>query len=296
MRSALACPLQSADLVLQAIYATDLIFLLSTWTGKLSVSFLFTRLAQESNKTRLGWALSALILVFGVISFISVAIRPDTKHPWLYHEGDVTSILARWIATGVMSIFTDIIVTGMSIYLVWDLNMASKSKSLVITAFTLRLFVTPVTIARLVTLSNIQHDDLSFSYSLPEVMTQLEMYCNLITTTLPCLRLFLTAWNTSFMDMRLEEIDHDAYRERKLPLNSLAIRPIPIPNTNVSSRCNYSFWFRNQGLDELSFPLQTWHTQSQRYSCFSLCSCRLGAYKLGQVKSLCRKRRWEEGL
>lgn len=123
-----------------------------------------------------------------------------------------------------MSIFTDIIVTAMSIYLVWDLNMVSKSKSLVITAFTLRLFVTPVTIARLVTLSHVKYDDLSFSYSTPEAMTQLEMYCNLLTTTLPCLRLFLTAWNTSFMDMRLEEIDHDAYRERKqFPYLLLAI-------------------------------------------------------------------------
>jgi hypothetical protein len=198
----------------QAIYATDLLFLISTWTGKLSVSFLFTRLAQESNKSRLGWALSVLISTFGLISFISVAVRPDTVEPWLYHEGDVGSILARWIATGVMSILTDLIVTGMSIYLVWNLNMVSKSKSLVITAFTLRLFVTPVTIARLVTLSHVRHDDLSFTYSTSEVMTQLEMYCNLIGTTLPCLRLFLTAWNTSFMDMRLEEIDHDAYRER----------------------------------------------------------------------------------
>jgi hypothetical protein len=212
----------------QAIYATELLFLLSTWTSKISVSFLFARLAQESNKSRLGWALSVLISTFGLISFISVAIRPDTARPWLYHEGDVGSVLARWIATGVMSILTDIIVTGMSIYLVWNLNMVSKSKSLVITAFTLRLFVTPVTIARLVTLSHIRHDDLSFSYSTPEVMTQLEMYCNLIATTLPCLRLFLTAWNTSFMDMRLEEIDNDAYRERMyllFPFTFSIVRP-----------------------------------------------------------------------
>jgi hypothetical protein len=199
----------------QAIYATDLLFLFSTWTSKISVSFLFTRLAHESNKSRLGCALSVLISTFGLISFISVAIRPDIAKPWLYHEGDVSSVLVRWIATGVMSILTDITVTGMSIYLVWNLNMVSKTKSLVITAFTLRFFVTPVTIARLVTLSHVRHDDLSFSYSTPEVLTQLEMYCNLIATTLPCLRLFLTAWNTSFMDMRLEEIDHEAYRERK---------------------------------------------------------------------------------
>jgi hypothetical protein len=136
-----------------------------------------------------------------------------------------------------MSILTDVIVTGISIYLVWDLNMASKSKSLVITAFTLRLFVTPVTIARLVTLSHVQVDDLSFSYSLPEVMTQLEMYCNLITTTLPCLRLFLTAWNSSFMDIGLAGIDHDAYRERKPILLPLTITSLTVSQdvTTLSS-------------------------------------------------------------
>jgi hypothetical protein len=180
------------------------------------VSFLFTRLAQESNKSRLGWALSVLISTFGIISLISVAVRQNTAKPWLYRpEDDFTPVLARWIATGIMSIITDLTITIMSIYLVWDLNMASKSKSLVITAFTLRLFVTPITIARLITLTHVQVSDLSFSYSLPEVMTQLEMYSNLITTTLPCLRLFLTAWNSSFMDIGLAGIDQDAYRERK---------------------------------------------------------------------------------
>lgn len=114
-----------------------------------------------------------------------------------------------------MSICIDLLITAMSVNLVWGLQMGSKSKSLVVTAFTLRLFVTPVTIIRLVSLSAVRPDDFSFTYTLPEAMTQLEMYCSLIATTLPCLRLFLTAWNTSFMDIRLEEIDNDAYRERE---------------------------------------------------------------------------------
>ena len=220
---------------------------------------------------------SALVSIFGIISLVSVAVRPDTAQPWLYHEGDVTSVLGRWIAMGVMSIFTDIIVTGLAIYLVWDLNMASKSKSLVITAFALRLFVIPVTIARLVTLKNVQYDDLSFSYSLPEVMTQLEMYCNLITTTLPCLRLFLTAWNTSFMDMRLEEIDHNAYRERKLPLVISTTRSIATSFINNPTRRNNSLRLRrNQRLQSLSFPLQTRRPQPQRQSCLSRCWHSLG--------------------
>ncbi|KAM0719561.1 hypothetical protein Q7P37_003691 [Cladosporium fusiforme] len=197
----------------RALYATDILFVLSLWTGKISIAFLFTRLAKESNKSRLGWALTALTSVFGIISLFATAIRQNASQPWLYRASDVASNTSRWIAVGLMSIVIDVIVTGMAVYLVWNLNMQSKSKSLVITAFTLRLFVTPITIIRLVTLGEVSPDDFSFTYSLPEAMTQLEMYSSLVAATLPCLRLFLTAWNTSFMDMRLEEIDNNAYRE-----------------------------------------------------------------------------------
>ncbi|KAL1590036.1 hypothetical protein WHR41_01444 [Cladosporium halotolerans] len=197
----------------KALYASDILFLLSLWSSKISVSFLFTRLAKETSKSRIGWILTAFISAIGVISILSVSIRPNIAQPYLYRSGNVQPILARWIATGVMSICIDLLITAMSVNLVWGLQMGSKSKSLVVTAFTLRLFVTPVTIIRLVSLSAVRPDDFSFTYTLPEAMTQLEMYCSLIATTLPCLRLFLTAWNTSFMDIRLEEIDNDAYRE-----------------------------------------------------------------------------------
>lgn len=200
---------------MQTIYATDIIFLFSIWSGKLSVSLLFARLAKESNKVRIGSGLTMLISVFSIISIFSVALRSNVSQPWVYQGDSAASTLARWIATGAMSVVTDIIVTILTIHLVWKLQMGSKPKSIVITAFALRLFVAPVTIVRLVSLSAVRADDLSFTYTLPEAMTQLEMYSNLIATTLPCLRVFLTAWNTSFMDIRLEEIDNNAYRERE---------------------------------------------------------------------------------
>ncbi|KAK5118989.1 hypothetical protein LTR62_000200 [Meristemomyces frigidus] len=82
-----------------------------------------------------------------------------------------------------------------------------------VTAFGLRLFVLPITILHLVSLSNVNANDISFTYVLPDVLTQVELHSNLIATTLPCLRLFLTAWNTSFMNIGLEEIDPQAFAE-----------------------------------------------------------------------------------
>ena len=168
-------------------------FLLSFWTSKLSVSFLFTRLARESNKMRLGQVLTVLLSMFSITSILSIALRGDLSQPWSYRDSDLQSILARSAATGALSIVMDVIITAFSVYLVWSLQMDSKPKSIVITASALRLLVAPVTIIQLVSLRDVRPEDLFFTCTLPETMTQLEMYCNLVATTLPCLRIFLTA-------------------------------------------------------------------------------------------------------
>ena len=164
---------------------------------------------------RLGQALTVLLSMFSITSILNIALRGNLSQPWSYRDSGQQSILARWAATGALSIVTDLIITAFSVYLVWSLQMESKSKSISITAFALRLFVAPVTIVRLVSLSDVRLEDLSFTYTLPETMTQSEMYYNLVAATLPCLRIFLTARNISFMNIRLEEIDNNVHKERK---------------------------------------------------------------------------------
>jgi hypothetical protein len=163
----------------------------------------------------LGRILTTMCLVFGTSSIVSISLRGDFLQPWTYRDGDLSSILGRWIGTAVLSIAIDLTVVIFSVYLVWGLQMDAKLKSIIVTTFALRLFVTPITIVRLVSVRDVQTGDLSFTYVFPETMTQLEMYSNLLSATLPCLRIFLTAWNTSFMDIRLEEIDNNTYRERE---------------------------------------------------------------------------------
>ena len=203
------------------------------------MSFLFHRLAADSNKSRLGWGLTGLISVFGVVSIFIVALRQDISQPWSYDDdGVVGSTLARWAAAGTLNMLADIVVAGLSFYLVWGLQMDSRAKRLVIIGFVLRLFLMPVTIVRLVYLADVNANDFSLSYVLPETLTQLEMHFSVIATTLPCLRLFLRAWNTSFMDMRLQELDPQAYEQRTsrlsnssppTPINTLTIRANLIP-------------------------------------------------------------------
>ena len=71
-----------------------------------------------------------------------------------------------------------------SVYLVWGLQMDAKLKSIIVTTFALRLFVTPITIIRLVSVHDVQTGDLSFTYVLPETMTQLR--CTAICSRQHC--------------------------------------------------------------------------------------------------------------
>lgn len=156
------------------MYATDVLFLLALWTGKLSVSFLFHRLALDSNKSKLGWSLTGLVSTCAVVSILIVAIRQNPSRPWAYSsESVVTSTLARWAAAGVLSMLIDIIIAALSVYLVWGLQMDQQSKRLVVVGFMLRLFLVPVTVVRLVSLAQVKANDFSFSYTLPETLTQL---------------------------------------------------------------------------------------------------------------------------
>ncbi|KAK4896489.1 hypothetical protein LTR27_005705 [Elasticomyces elasticus] len=214
--------------VAKLIYATDVLFILSLWTGRASVSLLLHRLAGASNQPRLYQSLTGIVGVLGVTSLLVVTIRPSYEHPWIYTAETDSSTTVRWAVNGALSILCDLLAIGFSVFLVWNLQMGTNTKTLVITAFSLRLFVLPATIIRLVSISSVDSAEFSFSYALPEAYTQLEMYCNLIATTLPCLRLFLTAWNTNFIDMRLEEVDPQAYQQHLSSANKSGNRSIPM--------------------------------------------------------------------
>ncbi|KAK5698452.1 hypothetical protein LTR17_023656 [Elasticomyces elasticus] len=215
--------------IAKAIYATDILFMMSLWTGRASVSLLLYRLAGASNKPRLYQSLTGIVGALGIISLLAVAVRPNYGQPWIYTAETNSSTLTRWAVNGALSIVSDLLAIALSVFLVWNLQMGTNAKTLVITAFSLRLFVLPVTVIRLVSISRVNSAAFTLSYALPEAYTQLEMHCNLIATTLPCLRLFLTAWNTNFMDMRLEEVDPQAYQQHVSSTNkSHAQKSIPM--------------------------------------------------------------------
>ena len=68
-----------------------------------------------------------------------IALRCDLSHPWLWYGRSCSGLLVRWRAFAAFDIVTEVVLFGMSLHLVWDLQTSITRKSKVVFAFGLRL-------------------------------------------------------------------------------------------------------------------------------------------------------------
>lgn len=197
------------------MYATDILYITSLFLGRLSLCFLFQRFASAPARIKACWTFTTTICLYGIVGILIVAIRQNTLEPWQYTRETISSTNSRWMALGIFGAIIDLAASLFPMYLIHDVQMSRSSKRVIIVAFALRLPTIVLTGLRLDALSNMDGTDFCFNYVMPEVFTQVEMHFNLVAATIPCLRIFLKVWNSHFIDLRLEEVDHKAYHERE---------------------------------------------------------------------------------
>lgn len=152
---------------------------------------------------------------YGVVGLVITALRQSISRPWHYTPNNFQSNLDRWNAFGALSILLETIALIAPIYLVWGIQMDRKTKMTVVCAFAVRAPTIAFTVLRLLALSKLDGEDITWKYVTPVIYTQFEIHFSLIAATIPCLRIFLKAWHTRFLNMALEELDEQAYVERK---------------------------------------------------------------------------------
>ncbi|KAK5105717.1 hypothetical protein LTR62_002342 [Meristemomyces frigidus] len=113
------------------------------------------------------------------------------------------STLDRWMVYTVLSNLIDFLVVAFSAHLVLNLQMKASKKWAVVSAFGVRLLgLLPISIVRLVVLNRaLKSDDFLFSAVAPEVLTQIEMCYAVLSAAIPCLRIFLSAAQTSLLNL-----------------------------------------------------------------------------------------------
>lgn len=204
---------------IKTIFASDILFVVSLALGKLAIAFLFHRLAASTSKIRAAWIMIGTTAAMGMVEVFVIAFRKEVGKPWRFDEGTDQPVLHRWIAVGALNVFLDISLSAFPSYLVSGVQMDKWDKLTVSLAFAFRMPMVILTVLRVLAIAQVDPNDWSFGYVMPEVYTQLEMHFNLAAATIPCLRIGLRSWNSSFMDLALDEVDPDAYAQRALYSN-----------------------------------------------------------------------------
>ena len=120
-------------------FASELLYLVVLFLSKCCVSCLFLRLTPGRAHMRMIWAIIIASSVWATISVILVAIRCNPSHPWTDNVSTCSTYFARWAFIGAMDAIIEIALVANSVYIVSNLQMALKSKVVVVGAFSWRI-------------------------------------------------------------------------------------------------------------------------------------------------------------
>ncbi|KAG4415819.1 hypothetical protein IFR04_011053 [Cadophora malorum] len=183
----------------KAIYASELLYLITLWPSKCSVAFLFIRLSPVKRHNLASYSILGLSTIFMFISVLIISLRCEVAQPWIYIAASCSHFYARWQTVAAMDIITEIALFSTSIYLIKNLQLCLQKKCVVVLAFGLHLPMVIPTILRLNNiLSSLGSTDPSLEGAMVQVYTQIELCYAIIAATTPCLRPFMKALSTHY--------------------------------------------------------------------------------------------------
>ncbi|OAA69825.1 hypothetical protein ISF_03095 [Cordyceps fumosorosea ARSEF 2679] len=199
----------SMDAGLKAYYASTILYIMALCPAKASMSLLISRVSrQAADKHLLATRIvTAIILAWGLASIFIVAFQCGSARPWdLSAPGHCPNLFPRWLVVEVLSLVIELLISGLAFSLVLDLDMAVRTKLIVIFAFSAQLLVAIPVSYRLVLLRDAatrpdRHASgppVMFALADPTVVTQVVMHFSVMAATFPCFRQFLQAFNNDF--------------------------------------------------------------------------------------------------
>lgn len=211
-------------------------YVLSLCLSKLSVACLLQRFSAVPKGLLVLRVLTAAVVCFGVIGLLVTGLRQELAKPWRYSVNTAESNWQRWLAVEVLGGVLEGIFLLPPMLLVWRLQMDQRTKITVILAFAFRAPVIALAVLRLVSIRYCQADNFSYTYSWAEFWPQLELHYSLVAATIPCLRIFLKGWNTSFLNLTLLQVDETAYAEHRASKGSYPLQTVNSSKAQSSSK------------------------------------------------------------
>ncbi|KAM3542647.1 hypothetical protein ARSEF1564_004479 [Beauveria bassiana] len=207
----------SMDSALKAYYASTIMYIMAICPAKASMSLLITRVSrQAADKHLLGTRIvTGIIFAWGLASVFIVALQCGSTRPWdLFAAGHCKGLFPRWLAVETFSIVIEVLISGLAFSLVLGLDMALRTKFIVVSAFSAQLLVAIPVSYRLVLLRDALRNyqphggggggggggssSVMFTLADTTIVTQVVMHFSIMAATFPCFRQFLQAFNNDF--------------------------------------------------------------------------------------------------
>lgn len=183
----------------KAVYASNLLYVFTLWLAKLSVGLLLLRLSSDKRHNLVSKVILLAAALLAVVSIFTVALQCDLASPWIFISAKCSNLLVRWQVIAAFDIMTELALIANSIYLVHELQVPLRKKTVVVLAFALRLPLMAPIILRLRYLDlEFSSPDPTLTAALVSVCTQIETSYSIISATIPCLRPFMSSLNTHY--------------------------------------------------------------------------------------------------
>ncbi|KAE8361462.1 hypothetical protein BDV27DRAFT_147816 [Aspergillus caelatus] len=133
----------------------------------------------------------------GTLEPLITVIAWYSPHPTFHQK----SAFVRWTVVETGNMLIELLIPGLIIMVLWNLQARFKTKITILVAFSAQLLVAIPTIFRLILLHEMTTEDIrnnrTFAIANTVVLTEITMHFSLMAATFPCLRKFLQAFDTN---------------------------------------------------------------------------------------------------
>ncbi|KND88390.1 hypothetical protein TOPH_07024 [Tolypocladium ophioglossoides CBS 100239] len=188
----------SIDAVMKDNYVANFLYIVAICSSKCSMSLLIARLTRQTQHLVATHGISGLATTWGIAALFIVGFQCSPPQPWNTADHSLCSTLfTRWAVVEAFSVFIEVLISAMSVLLVWDLSMAFKTKVMVISAFSAQLFVAiPIAFRLVFVHRSMDVPDATFGFTESAIATQVVMHFSVMAATFPCFRQFLQAFDS----------------------------------------------------------------------------------------------------
>ncbi|KAF2751451.1 hypothetical protein M011DRAFT_473927 [Sporormia fimetaria CBS 119925] len=135
-------------------FAIQILYIITLLLSKVGVLSLYLRLSPKRGHVLVTKITILISAIWALVAIILIAAPCAPSYYWPYGLKQCTNVFPRWVAIVALDILTELIIFGMSIYLVANLHMKTLNKVMVVAAFSLRFPAIAASAARVAYIGN----------------------------------------------------------------------------------------------------------------------------------------------